>query len=54
MKKSNFTRILPKDSTVKDIQLEILNPIGATDTEMMELNWIAEQKNDAIISTTGD
>ena len=36
MKKTNFTQILPQDSTVKEVQLEILNPIGVTDTEMME------------------
>jgi hypothetical protein len=112
MKKSSFVQILPVDAVSNDIQFEVCNPIGITDTDLMqpaprlnalqnkriglfwnskargdvalrhaatllaerfdgleftwfrtdnstalapvELEQIAEQKNDAIISTTGD
>ena len=112
MKESPLTQILPKGATSQEMQFEVCNPIGVTDTELMqsaprlealqnkriglfwnskargdvalkkvkellggrfngiEFNWfrtdnstalapvefkvIAEQKNDAVISTTGD
>ena len=36
MEETTFTQILSKDPTAKDVQLEIFNPIGVTDTEIIE------------------
>ena len=36
MEKPNATQILPKNAIPKPVQFEILNPIGVTDTEIME------------------
>ena len=35
MKTEKFTQILPENSISKEIQFEIINPIGVTDTEIM-------------------
>ena len=35
METEKFTQILPQNSISKEVQFEILNPIGVTDTEIM-------------------